>query len=180
MGWLAWISRFMAWYARQVMPSTDNEVEVSLEPPVKPRETPQEPSNRAKLYQTALSCYGKDMAPQNDYVGCAEALSHIFLLAKVPNFKKVIFSTIELDLWLSTHLKEVPLTEALYGDILISVTGTGNGKSKGHVGILGKNHQHVMSNNSYTGLWDDHWTLPEWLAFYKDHADLRTKTYRYV
>jgi hypothetical protein len=45
------------------------------------------------------------------------------------------------------------------------------------VGIMGDNGQ-IMSNNSATGLWDIHFTLPSWKARYVDHGGFPMVYYR--
>lgn len=169
------IDRIIAWLAKELgwdVPSTDNLTEIPLEAPTKPVEK----SNREKLYDVAYSCLGKDMAPLNDTLGCAEALSHVLLKAGVPDLHKPYLSSYELDRWLRTHFKEV--LEPLPGDIISSPTGTGNGLIRGHVGIVGK--QSIMSNNSLSGKWDYHWTMQKWLDYYEKYGKIPTKFYRWM
>lgn len=140
-------------------------------------ESAREPSKGEVLYAVAKGCLGVDMAPTQDVVGCAEALSFVLMKAGVKGLpKRGILGTAELDKWLAKHLQKVK--EPMPGDIIMSATGSGNGKVRGHTGVVGKTH--VMSNNSATFKWDAHWTLPEWLAYYEKKGGIPTRYYRWV
>lgn len=49
-----------------------------------------------------------------------------------------------------------PTPSPTAGDIAIAMTGTGNGKMRGHCWIVGEDGWY--SNNSYTGLWERNYT----------------------
>lgn len=167
---IKWLDKIILWLMRgytKDVPSTDSIIEIPIMPPKK--------TNRETLYDTAYASLGVDMAPLNDTLGCAEALSHILIRAGV-SLKSPIVSSYALDQWLQKNLKEVMDPEA--GDIISSPTGTGNGKIRGHVGIVGKNS--IMSNNSQTGKWDYHWTMKKWLDYYEKYGGIPTKYYRWV
>lgn len=150
----------------------DTTPEVPETPPVSPKMT-----NREHLYAIAYSCLGIDMAPTQDEVGCAEAVSFVMLKAGIPGVPRGgILSTQLLNKWLKEHLTEVDSPE--FGDIAIFPTGSGNGKIRGHVFIVGKHKW--MSNNSNTTLWDDHWTGKKALEYYAKYGGLSTHYYRWV
>lgn len=124
------------------------------------------PKRRA-LYEYARQCIGRDMAPQENEFGCAEAVTTI-IQKLFPNFLPVTVSTLSLYRSLKTNRRftEVRLADALPGDIIVSPTGLGNGAVKnGHTGIIGANGT-IMSNNSSNGLWEANYTIEKWKAFY--------------
>ena len=138
--------------------------------------TPVKKSNREHLYNVAYSCLGIDMAPTQDSLGCAEALYYVLKKAGVPNLpKKAIVSSYEMDKWCRKNLVRVAVP--LFGDIISSPTGTGNGSIRGHVGILGK--YKIMSNNSATFKWDDYFTLDSWRKRYERQGGIPTNFYRW-
>lgn len=143
--------------------------------PVK-EEPPPMKTNREKLYDAAYACLGIDMAPTQDYLGCAEAWSFVAKKAGVKGLPKGgILGTAELAKWLATHFTRVDVPE--YGDTAIFPTGAGNGTVRGHVFIVGKHKW--MSNNSQTFLWDDHWTGKEALAHYHKKGGIKPQYYRW-
>lgn len=147
----------------ETMPDPDIELEVS---PIGPPEVPKPPTappvetNREKLYNRAFSCIGHDIARTQDELGCAEAVSYLLVNLHTPDFPAAGYlSTKDLYHWLQKYFtaESIPLP----GDIIISPTGYGNGHiPNGHVGIVGKNH--IMSNNSMTGLFDAYFTMQTW------------------
>ncbi len=143
--------------------------------PVKPTPMPEKKTKREELYDVAYAALGTDMAPLNDTLGCAEALSHVLMRAGVP-LPSPIVSSYALDKWFQKNLKEVMDPEP--GDIISSPTGTGNGKVRGHCGIVGKHS--IMSNNSQSGKWDYHWTLDDWKKYYEVYGAIPTRFYRWV
>ncbi len=170
------VANFLYWLfngMKEDVASTDNELEVKIEE----QTTNHIPSNREKLYQVAFDCIGVDMAPTQDALGCAEALYHVMKKAGVPNLPKTpIVSSFEIDKWCQQNLTKVDTPQA--GDIISSPTGLGNGRVRGHVGIVGKHS--IMSNNSSTFKWDYHWKLDEWEAYYGGYGGLPVRFYRWV
>lgn len=161
-------------------PPLQNTSTTTLESPLEASESPVEPSlpppptptSRERLYTYAKSCIGKDMAPLNDALGCAESLSHVLRGHGLNN--PIIAGTAQLDDWLRKHCTTI--TEPLPGDIIMSPTGQGNGTVRGHCGIVGKTH--IMSNNSLTYLWDAHWNLAHWRTHYGVKGGLPVRFYR--
>src|SRR3990167_9411185 len=114
--------------------------------------------NRLKLFNTALSCLGKDMAPQEDDFGCMEALNAVFKKA----FGQEIgggLSTYRAYLILRKDKRFEKTLIPLAGDIILSPTGYGNGKLRnGHAGVVGEKEK-IMSNTSANGLWQGNFSL---------------------
>lgn len=146
------------------------------------RKAPQGNTNREKLFNTALSCLGTDASPNDvapDEYGCAETVNEVH--------KKCFGFPIGGEL--STYkmyavLKSSPLftkvDSPLNGDIIISPTGYGNGKlSNGHVGIMAFGDK-IMSNNSYTGKFEQNYNLATWRARYKDIGNYPVDFFRRV
>lgn len=129
-------------------------------------------TTRQKLYEVAVRTLGKDASPLdlvNDDLGCAESVST--LLSKIMAFS-IITGTYTMLERLSKDSRFVRVYEpVMAGTIILSPTGTGNGKIIGHVGIVGLNGK-VYSNNSATGLWDDYYTIETWKQRYSDTGGL--------
>lgn len=125
---------------------------------------------RTILFETALSCLGIDVTPDDivpDEVGCADTVQAIHKKA----FGKVIGggpSTYWLYDTLLKHTQFVKVDQPLPGDIVISPTGYGNGNlSNGHVGIVGAGDL-IMSNDSRDGIFWTNYTLTSWKKRYVD------------
>lgn len=120
-----------------------------------------------RIYNFAKTLIGKDASPNNlapDELACAETVSYI-LKSLYPTFP-IITGTWTLWDYLK---KSKDFTEVLIpkkGDIIISPTGTGNGKITGHTGFLGENGV-ILSNNSSTGKLDNHFTQTTWKGRYQ-------------
>lgn len=179
---MGWLDALIKWLYKALMPSQDHITEIRLDVPMETLpeptvEAPKLPSKREKLYNVAYACLGIDMAPTQDYVGCAEAVSFVMKKAGVPGLPKSgILSTFELDKWMAKNLTRVNTPE--FGDVAMFPTGTGNGSIRGHVFIVGKHKW--MSNNSNTTLWDDHWKGAEALAYYQKKGGINARYYRWV
>lgn len=134
--------------------------------------------NRLTLYQTALECLGKDMAPYEDEFGCAEAVNAVFKKA----FGRDIGGG-QSTYWLYGILKNDTRFEKnfspLPGDIIISPTGYGNKKKlrNGHIGIVSDSEQ-IMSNNSINGLWEKNYTFITWTRRYKIFGNYPVEFFR--
>lgn len=151
------------------MPSNDNITEVNLDV--------ENPTKSEILYDIAYSCIGIDMAPTQDAFGCAEAVYYVLKKAGVQGLpKQPIVSSLELDKWLQAHFERIDEPEV--GCVISSPTGAGNGRIRGHVGIVGKHS--IMSNNSNTHEWDYHWKLDKWKNYYGDYGGLPIRYYRWI
>lgn len=145
------------------------------EPEPQPEPTPPPPdpdAPRLHLFDVAKSYLGRDASPEDiasDEYGCAETVSDIIHAAfgDFPPDGKTIISTAILYQRLRAHPKFKATLDLLPGNIIISPTGYGNGKlANGHTGIFaeGKN---IMSNSSSTGLFQQNYTIDQWVARYK-------------
>ena len=134
---------------------------------------------RLALYETAKACLGRDMAPIHNAFGCAEALNEVF--------KKTfgVYAGGDVSTYRMYHALQDPrrfmrVSPGLPGDIIISPTGYGTGKiPNGHVGILSDNDR-IMSNNSASGLWDEHFDIKSWNTRYKTKGGFPVEFYRPV
>lgn len=119
-----------------------------------------------KIYETAKASLGKDMALTQKELGCAEALNAVFKLATGREVGGGVstYRMYQSLLWDKDFIEIEGVQNCQKGDIIISPTGYGQGF--GHVGIISEDNK-IMSNNSSTGLWDEHWTTGEWWLQYK-------------
>ena len=118
------------------------------------------------LYEFAISQLGKDIAPLEDEYGCMEAVNYLMRS----------FTGFQIGGGLSTYLgyrslkvdkRFIQTSNPQLGDVIISPSGYGNGRiSNGHIGII-SNDNKIMSNNSKTGLWDNHLDIETWKRKYK-------------
>ncbi len=130
-----------------------------------------------QIYNTAKSLMGKhltlnDTVPMN--VGCAQALSYVLKQCGYAIPKYGIDGTVDMHNWLQKNFTRVDTPQA--GDVIISVTGTGNGSVRGHTGVVALHG--ILSNESQSGLWKEDWTLPAWLVHYQTDGELTTEYFR--
>jgi hypothetical protein len=120
---------------------------------------------------------GKDASPRDlvdDELGCAESVSEVIrCLVDFP----IITGTWTLWDKLRKDDRFEEVGEPAEGDIIISPTGTGNGKVVGHTGVVGKDNT-VMSNNSFTGTFEVTHTIQEWMDFYMGKGAFPVYYYR--
>jgi len=147
----------------------EEEVEDPVEPPVTPVK-PQEPP-RLRIYRRAIECLGKDISPREDELGCAEAISTGILHPLFPEFPAGILSTQVLYKLLTDKRYGFKSTlDLLPGNIILSVTGQGNGTIEhGHVGVLGYGGE-IMSNDSRKKLFLKNYSLDGWIERYRKHG----------
>ena len=159
----------ISWYLFQ----TYYKEEPTPMPEPTPEPPPYTPSAREKLYEVSKACIGKEMSPKDladDEVACVESLEGVYKWYKgkfISGHTTPLLSTYALYIILKDHPDFVQVTEPEYGDIVVSPTGTGNGKiPHGHCGVVGK--RDWMSNDSNTGLWQANFTRAKWYAYYHD------------
>lgn len=137
-------------------------------------------SNRELVHAYAVASSGKDMAPTQDELGCAEAVNNIVnrvlgqsVGGDVSTYR--MYHELEKN---NKKFERVEIWQALPGDIWISPSGYGDKKrvSNGHVGIVGKDRR-IWSNNSSSTLWDKHWSWLAWFQYY--HLKGRYPVYVY-
>lgn len=154
------------------------------QPPMPPKPTAQE-----QLYTFAHGLIGQHLTLNEAVpwmVGCAEAISNILYRFDIPGIPvKGIEGTAALLAFLESSHAFTEITDYESGAIIISATGTGNGKIRGHVGICG--HAQIMSNNSETGKWDTTWSIAgpasvgqNWTAYYHEYGGIPTRFFRPV
>ena len=135
-------------------------------PPIKQK------TNSDKLCDIAYKWYGKDPTPKDevsDEVSCVFSLTTI-LREIVPDFPILSYTPDLLkQMMLDTRFKVSK--EFNEGNIVISVTNSGNGRIMGHTGIVGHNGK-ILSNNSETGLWLDKYDISMWIERYSRQGGL--------
>lgn len=147
--------------------------------------------NSDKLYRTALKYVraGKDASPKDiatDDVACMESMSNIIREA---------FPELKFPMLLSTragydYFVRSPSFERIDkpepGCIIISVTGTGNGRvENGHIGTVGRYESpdgtlYVMSNNSFSGKFTADLTIGKWIRYYHALGGMEPHYFRVV
>ena len=140
-----------------------------------------------RLYEEAKKALGQDLsivAP--DDVGCADALSTLIQRARPDlNFPRLI-STRALYDYFERSTSFQPTDSPTYGDIILSVTGMGNGNiANGHTGIVGQYTAYdgtvwVMSNDSFSGTWEVNMTIGSWKRRYHDRGGMDVLYYELV
>lgn len=136
--------------------------------PIKPTPMPTTLTKAEQLYALAKSLLGQHLSLNEAVpwgVGCAEAISKILVEFDVTGIPpKGIEGTAALQDFLSTSPQFTEIYTYTPGAIIISATGSGNGKIRGHVGVCGFNS--IMSNSSETGKWDTVWDIKRWTDYY--------------
>lgn len=145
------------------MPSTPQDAS-------KPPETTTVEWGSKKIYDTAASCLGQHITLDTSVsadLGCAEAVSYVLKNAGVPGLPtRGIAGTAALYTWLCSSGQFDEPTQPLPGDIIISPTGAPTARfAHGHVGIVAKHG--ILSNNSYTGKFDEALNLDSWRDFFQ-------------
>lgn len=136
-------------------------------------------SNSGSIYLMAISKLGHDASPNDlvdDDVACAESVTTILhtLWPEMP----IITGTWTLWEYLkkSKHFQKTLFPQK--GDIVISPTGTGNGRLRnGHVGIVGEGEM-IISNDSPTGLFLENFTMSSWKKKYVGAGGFPMEFYR--
>lgn len=139
-----------------------------------------------RLYEESIKALGTDLSPQDevpDEVACASSLSRLIQRAAPHlNFPHLV-STRQLFDYFEQSPSFKPVQKPQYGDIVLSVTGTGSGRIKnGHCGIRGKfqawdSSPWIMSNDSRNGLWTVNFTLNTWIQYYETRGGMKTFYY---
>lgn len=141
--------------------------------PLKPTPMPTQ-TKAEQLYALSKGLLGQHLSLNEAVpwmVGCAEAVSdllHRFNVTGIP--PKGIEGTAALQIFLSKSPQFQEIYTYTTGAIIISATGTGNGKCRGHVGVCGFNS--IMSNNSESGRWDTVWDITRWTYYYHTYGGI--------
>ncbi len=116
-----------------------------------------------KLYRAAVAHLGRDASPKdivNDEVACVESLVTI-LRTLIVTFPFVTGTWSLYDV-LRQRPDTIVVSNPQPGDIVLSVTGMGNGIVKnGHTGVVGLDGT-IMSNDSGDGVWKSNYTVESW------------------
>lgn len=161
------------------MIKNDNKVDIPIVvvPPVKPDIIipPSPILPRQKLYLVALSCIGVDASPNDiasDEYGCMETIDSIYhetFWHFISGTQKITISTYLGINILKSSKRFKRVYEYKQGVIIICATGYSHIKNtpipNGHVGIIGENNK-ILSNNSFTGKFDDSYTIKTWTDRY--------------
>lgn len=125
-----------------------------------------------KLLDFALTFYNVDPTPldaQPDDFACVESLTTI-LRKYLKDFPIMTYTPLLLK-QLQSDIRFKASNEFKVGNIIISVTKTGNGKIVGHTGILGRNGK-ILSNASSSGLFTDKYDNMSWIERYSRQGQL--------
>ena len=134
-----------------------------------------------KVYQIAAQCLGISLIPPGDdrELGCAISVTALLrekCEIQIPETTST-YNLLASLLALPALFKEVAVP--LPGDIIIAATGTQPSTSplsNGHTGVVAK--YGILSNNSYTGLWSEVYTLRSWHNHYDIIGQFRTRYFR--
>lgn len=135
---------------------------------------------RKYVYTIALNYIGTDPTPGDqvdDVVACAHSVTTI--LMKAGMMDRIIIGTWTLEQYFKNSPHWTPTDTPGVGDVILSATGTGNGKIRGHVGLCGKNGI-IMSNDSWTGKWMANYTEHTWKKRYKSVGGFPITYWRYA
>jgi len=151
-------------------------VEAPKQPPT-PVEQPKQPTMLETLYNTSKSLIGTHLGKDTSIpwmVNCANACTDVLIRTGITGLpEKGIPGTYNLLKFLESSTEFSEVNVYTVGAVIISATGTGNGRIRGHVGICGNNS--IMSNNSETGLWDTVWNWKRWHDYYQQYGGLPTR-----
>lgn len=128
-----------------------------------------------KASKAALGTELSPLDPVGDNVACADSLTNL-IKQIYPTFPKA-FHTADLLKRLKESSHFVGTMEVQPGCIIINATGSGNGKIRGHCGVIGENGR-IHSNNSLTGLWDDYFTIDSWRERYRIKGGMPTLLFK--
>jgi len=146
-----------------------------------PHNSPKMPPSE-HLYRVAVSFLNTDASPldkADDEVGCAESVSNILQTAFGDFPIEIELATWILNKKLDTHSKFKRTLDLDCGNIIISPTGSGNGSTRGHVGIIGKDGK-IMSSESATGLWKENYSIDTWVSRYRHKGGMPVFVYKRI
>ena len=153
-------------------------------PPEITPEVPKQPSRSEELAVYAKSRLNEHLTMDESVpwgVGCAEAISrilHDFGVSGIPT--KGIPGTAGMGTFLRGNKECRKVSSPTPGCILLSETGTGNGKIRGHVGIIAPQGNLIYSNNSETGRFGAHWDIDRWIAYYSNYGGIPTQFFELI
>lgn len=145
-----------------------DEVEYLPVTPEPPKPAPQ--PRTLQLADYARSCLEQHLTLDESVpwgVGCAEAISKVlqdFGITGIP--MKGFPGTVGIGAFLRGSSEFRATTIMLPGVVILEETGTGNGKIRGHIGIV-LDATTIASNNSETGKFSTQWTIQRWDDYYR-------------
>ena len=131
------------------------------------------------IYLEAKKCLGTDPSPKDtapDELACVDSVTNI--LQKVMKFPHLV-STITLKSTLDKDDRFERTLDIKPGYIILSPTASGNGRIRGHVGIVSDGGK-IMSNTSRTGIWEENYTLDTWVERWRNYGGMPVFVYRPV
>lgn len=143
--------------------------------------------NNKKLLNYIKANLGKDLNDNYNELGCAQTVNNIaknalgYVVGGGASTAQMLKEIEEFSIYLDNpNWKEVSKMEARAGDIILSATGTGNGKiAHGHVGFLGENGI-IYSNNSAKDMLDNHLTAQDWKNYFVLKGGFSVRYFRAV
>jgi len=137
------------------------------------------------IYQTARNLLGQKIRTVSRELACADVLNNLYIRA---TGRPIGGTTSTLRMYNSLitdkRFTAVKPEDRKRGDIILSPTGNHlrtkvTEVSSGHCGIL-LDDDIIGSNNSLTGLLDDHWSFGKWLYYYRDTNGFQVTIWRLV
>ena len=134
---------------------------------------------RIKLLMKANECLREKLDLENMELGCVDAMNEIHRRAFGEKIADTS-STIQLEQALNKNDSFVIVQIPAPGDIILSVTGTGNGNvAHGHVGVV-LTSGYVASNSSLNGRWSKNYTVKNWKERYSNYGGFKLVYYRKI
>lgn len=128
-------------------------------------------TNREKLHEFFITFANIDPTPEDkvpDEISCVYSLTTI--ISKFIPFP-ILEYTPNLLSYLKSDKRFKETSEFKEGNIILSVTKTGNNSIMGHVGCISKGGK-ILSNSSATGLFTDKYDLVSWVERYSRQGQL--------
>lgn len=144
--------------------------------------------DRKLIYESALRFIGKDASPNDlapDEYGCADSVCGVLFGSDVDPEIDWTISTAELEreLYTSKGWMLIDMSQVQPGDVLVSATGTSSNPNtpikNGHTGIAGPDRK-IMSNNSYTGKFEQNYNFDQWMKRYVEEGGYKMKFFRKI
>jgi hypothetical protein len=139
-------------------------------------------SNSDKLYQTAKSLIGKNLAVGMEVLGCALSMSAVYNKAFPEKPTLRFANTSQWYDFMKSSKDWVKLDKPEPDCVIVSVTGQipkGSPLSNGHIGLVGRKASpdgtnYIMSNNSNKGYFDTHFTVKKWENYFQKYGLIPT------
>ena len=142
-----------------------------------PIEENREDSSREKILAAAQDALGKDITPHDnvpDEVACAESLCKLIQTVD-PTFPMLPY-TLDLLNEFKRNPKYKATLDIKPGNLIINASTTGNGKIRGHCGVLMGNDR-ISSNTSANGRWEDNYSIKKWNERFRYYGGMPTRVF---